>query len=107
MDIMLQHNIVHGDLSAYNIMYWEGKIYIIDFPQVVNIKENRHAREILTRDVMRVCEYFQNLGLKINPERLANRLWRGFGKKAENQEELLVNYLEAVTFDDYEPKEYD
>lgn len=107
MDIMLQHGIVHGDLSAYNIMYWEGKIYIIDFPQVVDVKSNPHARDILTRDVSRVCEYFQNLGLKVNPLRLANRLWRGYGKAAENQEELLVNYLEGVTFDDYEPKEYD
>src|SRR5690606_25762229 len=25
--IMLNKGIVHGDLSAYNIMYWEGKIY--------------------------------------------------------------------------------
>jgi RIO kinase 1 len=107
IDIMLQHGLVHGDLSAYNLMYWEGKIYLIDFPQVVKVKGNRHAREILTRDIVRVCEYFQNLGLKINAERLANRLWRGFGKADENQEELLVNMLEAVSFDDYEPKEYD
>ncbi len=36
IEIMLEHGIVHGDLSAYNVLYWEGQITLIDFPQVVS-----------------------------------------------------------------------
>src|SRR4029079_3185499 len=26
IELLLQHNLVHGDLSAYNILYWQGRI---------------------------------------------------------------------------------
>ncbi|MEO0594660.1 MAG: RIO1 family regulatory kinase/ATPase, partial [Chloroflexota bacterium] len=105
IDIMLQHNIIHGDLSAYNILYWEGKIVLIDFPQVVDIHNNPHARKILTRDILRVCENFQNLGLDVNAQEIADSLWYANGKADANQEELLVNELEDVSFEDYEEPE--
>ncbi len=35
IDLMLTHDRIHGDLSAYNILYWNGDITLIDFPQVV------------------------------------------------------------------------
>lgn len=35
IDIMLSLDRIHGDLSAYNILYWQGEIKFIDFPQVV------------------------------------------------------------------------
>lgn len=38
VEIMLQQGYVHGDLSAYNILYHAGKIVLIDFPQVVGNK---------------------------------------------------------------------
>src|SRR5690606_23634693 len=108
IDLMLQQGIIHGDLSAYNILYWNGKIMLIDFPQVVNIQNNRHARKILTRDIERVCEYFQNLGLKVDAQGIADQLWRAYGVEDADQEEVLVNMLEAVSFDDYEaPEDYD
>lgn len=107
IDLMLQHGIIHGDLSAYNILYWDGKIVLIDFPQVVNIHNNRHARKILTRDVIRVCEYFQNLGLLVDAQALADQLWKAYGTENANPEEVLVNLLEAVSFEDYEVEDYD
>jgi len=36
IETMLASNWIHGDLSAYNILYWEGEITLIDFPQVTN-----------------------------------------------------------------------
>ncbi len=105
IDLMLQHGIIHGDLSAYNILYWNGKIMLIDFPQVVNIQNNRYARKILTRDVERVCEYFQNLGLKVDEKDIADKLWQAYGVEDADQEEVLVNMLEAVSFEDYEAQE--
>ena len=107
IDIMLQQGIIHGDLSAYNILYWDGEIVLIDFPQVVNIQNNRHARKILTRDIERVCEYFQNLGLQVDEKEIANQLWKAYGTEDADPEIVMFNILEAVSFDDYEAKEYD
>jgi len=72
---MLQHDLVHGDLSAYNILYWEGEITIIDFPQVVNLHSNPKARFILQRDIERTCEYFRGQGVRCNPHAIVDRLW--------------------------------
>ncbi len=49
---------MHGDLSAYNILYWEGHIALIDFPQVVPARDNRNAYAIFERDVTRLCAVF-------------------------------------------------
>ena len=65
---MLQNGMIHGDLSAYNILYWEGEITLIDFPQVTDSRGNTHARDILARDVTRVCEYFADQGVDNDPQ---------------------------------------
>jgi RIO kinase 1 len=79
VEIMLAHGIVHGDLSAYNVLYWEGKITLIDFPQVVSPSNHRSAYQIFSRDISRVCEYFAHQGLRIDPARLAADLWKSNG----------------------------
>lgn len=63
IEIMLQHGVIHGDLSAFNILYWEGRITLIDFPQVVSLHRNSRAISILERDVERICEYFAGQGV--------------------------------------------
>ncbi|MEW6028558.1 MAG: RIO1 family regulatory kinase/ATPase [Chloroflexota bacterium] len=79
LEIMLAHERVHGDLSAYNILFWDGEITLIDFPQVVSPKSNRNAWTIFQRDVERVCEYFAGQGVDCNPHRLARDLWTACG----------------------------
>ena len=78
VELMLQHDLIHGDLSAYNILYWEGEITLIDFPQVVNLYANRKARFILQRDIQRTCEYFGRQGVRSNPRTIMNDLWRRY-----------------------------
>lgn len=75
LEKMLAAERVHGDLSAYNVLYWEGAITIIDLPQAVNPYQNRDAWDIFRRDVTRLCQYFQRYGLGNDPERLASDLW--------------------------------
>ena len=72
---MLQKGFVHGDLSAYNILYWQGEIKLIDFPQVIDTQSNRSAQAVLNRDVKRVCQYFGRYGIRANPRRLAKEMW--------------------------------
>lgn len=75
---MLAHNYVHGDLSAFNILYWEGRGRIIDFPQAVDPRENPHAFDLFARDVDRLCGYFSRYGIRTDPARIARHLWNRF-----------------------------
>jgi RIO kinase 1 len=75
IQIMLDHQVVHGDLSAYNILYWEGQITLIDFPQAIRPGQNPSDYRIFERDVVRVCEYFARMGVESQPRELAARMW--------------------------------
>ena len=87
VDILLAHERIHGDLSAYNILYWDGDITLIDFPQVVSPKANRHAFEIFQRDVKRVCDYFVRQGVQADARNLAISLWTSHGYRATHDED--------------------
>jgi RIO kinase 1 len=75
IELMLAHDMIHGDLSAYNVLYWQGTIVVIDFPQVIESSSNEDAYAILGRDVKRVCDYFRRQGVKRDPVALLDELW--------------------------------
>lgn len=76
VEAMLGCGWVHGDLSAYNVLYWLGEITIIDFPQVVDPNTNPDARFIFRRDVERVCKYFARYDVEADARRVAEGLWK-------------------------------
>ena len=76
IELMLSLQFVHGDLSAYNVLYWDGEPTLIDFPQTVDAYDNPNARKIFQRDVTRICEYFTKSGLNEDSTRLASSLWQ-------------------------------
>ncbi len=78
IELMMQRGVIHGDLSAYNILYWEGKITLIDFPQVTQAQTNRQATKILHRDVERICDYFSRYGIESDPHAIADDLWQRY-----------------------------
>lgn len=78
VELMLQHGLIHGDLSAYNILYWAGEITIIDFPQATDSLTNYNAYAILERDVARVCEYFARQGVQSEPAAITDELWHRY-----------------------------
>jgi len=90
---MLAHGYVHGDLSAYNILYWDGAITLIDFPQVISPDGNPDAWGIFHRDVTRVCEYFTTQGVRTDPRRLSIELWTAHGHSLRRPAE--PRYLDA------------
>jgi RIO kinase 1 len=62
---MLDAELVHGDLSAFNILWWRGRPVIIDFSQAVDVVTHPAARELLRRDVGQVAAYFRRQGVAI------------------------------------------
>ncbi|MBI3538209.1 MAG: hypothetical protein HY070_11720 [Chloroflexi bacterium] len=76
VQVMLAHDCVHGDLSGFNVLYWEGDIWIIDFPQAVNPFKNPHAFKLLTRDLERLCDHFARYGIRAEARALARELWK-------------------------------
>lgn len=76
--LMLSLNQVHGDLSAYNILYWQGEVTIIDFPQMVNAAGNPNSERFLRRDIQRVVDYFSQYGVKADGGEIAQTLWKDF-----------------------------
>jgi RIO kinase 1 len=78
IELFLRCNLVHADLSAYNILYWNGRLVVIDFPQAIDPRMNNNAIELLIRDVDRVCGYFMRYGVQVDPLRIARHLWGKF-----------------------------
>lgn len=71
----LYGNVIHGDLSPFNVLVWEGRVTVIDLPQAVDPRKNRHAEHLLERDVRRICDHFARLGIDSDPGGLTRDLW--------------------------------
>jgi RIO kinase 1 len=65
---MLDAELVHGDLSAFNILWWRERPVIIDFSQAVEAVTHPAARELLRRDVDRTARYFRRQGVTVDLE---------------------------------------
>lgn len=64
-----EKELVHGDISEYNILMKEGVPYIIDFGQAV-VLDHPKAAEFLERDVNNILTYFRkNYGLEKDAKR--------------------------------------
>ena len=98
VDIMLEHDRVHGDLSAYNILYWDGRITLIDFPQVVFPESNPTSWSIFLRDITRICQYFESQGVKRDALELASELWTAHGYRVAK--EVHPKYLDPDKMED-------
>jgi len=74
--LFLTCNRIHGDLSEFNILYWQGRISIIDFAQAVDPRQNAAVFSLLLRDVERVCNYFARYGVAADAHELARDMWK-------------------------------
>jgi len=67
--------LVHTDLSAYNILFFD-KLYMIDFSQAVQLNHPR-AAEFLIRDIKNISSYFKKFGVQTEDEQeLAEKIAR-------------------------------
>jgi RIO kinase 1 len=62
----------HGDLSPYNILVDDGRVVLIDLPQVVNVVVNPQGVAFLERDCRNLCTWFDRRRVAtVEPEQLA------------------------------------
>lgn len=60
--------LVHADLSEYNILYHDGKLYIIDVSQSVE-PDHPRSLEFLRMDIKNVGDFFRRKSVDILPDR--------------------------------------
>jgi RIO kinase 1 len=76
VEIFLDCHLVHGDLSAYNVLWHGGKPWVIDVPQALNLHTHHGGYEYLRRDVANLERYFARYGLSCGD--FAPRVWRRY-----------------------------
>jgi RIO kinase 1 len=78
IEAMLDLHCVHSDLSPYNILYHEGRIHIIDFPQAIDPRRNPAALALLMRDIQHICQWAARAGVNRNAGAITTDLWQRF-----------------------------
>jgi RIO kinase 1 len=64
---------VHGDLSAYNILWWQDRAWIIDFPQAYQVgpwADMKRVVTLLRRDIVNLLQYFKKYGIRRDPDEI-------------------------------------
>jgi RIO kinase 1 len=59
--------VAHGDLSAYNLLVNDGRLIMIDLPQVIDLIAHPRGAEFLARDIANVSQWFLARGLADQP----------------------------------------
>lgn len=59
---------VHGDLSAYNVLWWRERAVVIDLSQTVDVITHPAARTLLERDLRGLARYFTRRGVAVDIE---------------------------------------
>ena len=61
---ILSNRLVHGGLSEFNLLYHEGKAYVIDVSQSVE-HDHPRALDFLRKDLQNVTEFFRRKGVNV------------------------------------------
>jgi RIO kinase 1 len=63
MRVLARAGYAHGDLSAFNVLVADGRLVLIDLPQVVDLFANPRGVDYLERDCRNICQWFAARGL--------------------------------------------
>jgi RIO kinase 1 len=64
MRVLARAGYAHGDLSPYNLLVQDGRLVMIDLPQVVDLTANPQGADFLHRDCENICTWFARRGLE-------------------------------------------
>lgn len=68
LSALTRAGLVHADLSPFNVLWWDRRLWLIDFPQAVDLLLNPHGFELLHHDVVTMCTWFARHGIATDPE---------------------------------------
>ncbi|HEX6036277.1 MAG TPA: RIO1 family regulatory kinase/ATPase [Anaerolineales bacterium] len=77
LKLIVKSGRVHGDYSTFNILWHNEKAIVIDFPQVMEFKNNRNAYAFLERDVHSLCKSFGKQGVKVDEVKVLSEVRAG------------------------------
>ena len=72
---MLCEDLVHGDLSEFNILLAADGPMIIDLPQAIDAARNNQARRLLLRDVNNVTRFFARFAPQLRRTDFGQEMW--------------------------------
>jgi RIO kinase 1 len=68
LSALTRASLVHADLSPFNVLWWRGRMWLIDFPQAVDLLTNPHGFDLLHHDVVTMCDWFARRGVPADGE---------------------------------------
>ena len=75
---LLDCELIHGDLSAYNILYHNCRPRLIDLPQVLDIHGAGDNFAPFLRDIENIATFFERQGLTVDALDISIKLWRRY-----------------------------
>ena len=70
MRLFARAGYAHGDLSPYNLLVHEGRVVVIDLPQIVDAVSNPNGIALLHRDCVNIAEWFTRKRVEVDAEKL-------------------------------------
>ena len=70
MHLFARAGLVHGDLSPYNLLVHEGRVVVIDLPQIVDAIANPNGVGMLHRDCVNIADWFTRKRVEVDAEAL-------------------------------------
>lgn len=64
----------HGDLSPYNLLVHEGRVVVIDLPQLVDAVSNPSGLDLLHRDCVNIADWFVRRRVECDAEEVFGEL---------------------------------
>jgi RIO kinase 1 len=79
---MLSCDLIHGDLSPYNVLWAAAGPTIIDFPQIVSAAQNSNSERFFMRDAENILGHFRALDPRLDTRRGdAAEIWRAYMRR--------------------------
>ena len=76
---ILACDLIHGDLSPYNVLWAASGATIIDFPQIVSASQNSNSERFFLRDAENILGYFRTVDARLDARRGdASEIWRAY-----------------------------
>jgi len=63
--LVIEAKLIHGDLSAHNILVWKREPYLIDLSQAV-LTTHLNGPRLLTRDIANIMDFFSQKNVDVD-----------------------------------------